>query len=304
MHSIPHLFKFLATPWLLVLSFSAQSAARINPKALPITFGHVAPGVYTIGEVNSYYDPYRQIQLREGYDLQTTEVTLKQWFDVIKRLPMLAGVYSERECGDQLVEVTIDDQPKTICANLPVNDIPLVEMELFIERLNEQAKLNGELYRYRLPTEIEWEIAARAGNTESIFPAVEKDPEVGIYTWSVLSENSGFYGLLPVTTKKANPWGFFGLIGNAAEIVTYENWQLRQMAEYTIDQQYLAVAGYRSSRFGVELRVASRLWASRLINSLETGFRLVRFVPKVQDSQPPPPPPNPSQGPCCGHPRR
>lgn len=66
---------------------------------------------------------------------------------------------------------------------------------------------------YRLPTEAEWEYAARAGSTTAYFFGNDAEllPEFAWY-----AENSG--GTYhQIKTKRANPWGLYDILGNVAE---------------------------------------------------------------------------------------
>jgi len=66
---------------------------------------------------------------------------------------------------------------------------------------------------YRLPTEAEWEYAARAGS-KSIYHFGKKSKELDKYAW--YEENSG-EKTHKVGEKEPNDWGLFDMYGNVAE---------------------------------------------------------------------------------------
>jgi formylglycine-generating enzyme required for sulfatase activity len=70
---------------------------------------------------------------------------------------------------------------------------------------------------YRLPTEAEWEYAARAGTTTA-FSFGEDDRRYGEHAHSyVVAAPSGAVGNDAVNARKPNPWGLYQMHGNAHE---------------------------------------------------------------------------------------
>lgn len=125
--------------------------------------------------------PQHQVTIREGFYMGRYEVTQAQWQAVMGTNPSYFK-------GD----------------NLPVDSVSWNEAQDFINKLNEQ----NDGYRYRLPTEAEWEYACRAGTTEGYAGDLD---EMAWYADNSVDHTH------PVGQKQANAFGLFDMHGNVWE---------------------------------------------------------------------------------------
>lgn len=159
--------------------------------------------------------------------------------------------------------------------NKPVDSVTWFEVQEFINRLNEKA---GRAI-YRLPSEAEWEYAARAGTT-SRFYFGDNALEADSFAW--IGQADGV-GAKAVGKKAPNDWGFYDMVGNVWEWVadcwhdSYHNRPVDSQAwqsEGECDRRVMRGGGWNTP---VErARSASRGSYSADLNDVTNGFRLAR----------------------------
>jgi len=135
---------------------------------------------------------------------------------------------------------------------------------------------------YRLPTEIEWEYAARAG-TETAFSFGDDWRAAGPFT-RIFGEFKAYRGLmrfapLPVGDHQPNPWGLYDLHGNVAEW-TQDAYAITALP--STDAAVQSTGPIRSVRGGSGAdamwyrRSASRKGLADNFSSPAVGFRVMR----------------------------
>ena len=93
--------------------------------------------------------------------------------------------------------------------NLPVEQVSWNDCQEFIEKLNSLTGLN-----FRLPTEAEWEYAARGGNKSKGYKYSGSN-YIGSVAWYTSTTNHS--GTKPVATKAPNELGLYDMSGNVWE---------------------------------------------------------------------------------------
>ncbi|HRD32562.1 MAG TPA: SUMF1/EgtB/PvdO family nonheme iron enzyme [Fimbriimonadaceae bacterium] len=157
---------------------------------LGMEFVNIHSGWFRMGAGRDSRESKHPLVTLDAFQIMRTEVTNAQ-FEEFKKRPR---------------------HPRSPHDDSPVVNVTRLEVLEFIEWLNERTRDT-----YRLPTEAEWEYAARAGSLAN-FPWGED--------WRAdLAEGAG-YGeapLIPVKKFPPNKFGLYGVVGNATEM-TYDRY--------------------------------------------------------------------------------
>jgi uncharacterized protein (TIGR02171 family) len=157
-----------------------------------------------------------------SFHLDSVEVTQGQWEAIMQR-----PAYTEKAYGksDSLPAYNVTWFDAVLYCNAKSRsenrDTVYSYVEVVYDNDGHARDIKGltthyERVGYRLPTEAEWEYAARCG-TQTDFPWGGSSSEMAeAYAW--FNSNSGGTPH-PVATKKPNAWGLFDLTGNVMEWV-------------------------------------------------------------------------------------
>jgi formylglycine-generating enzyme required for sulfatase activity len=138
--------------------------------------------------------PAHKVTLR-GFALSTYPVTIAAW----------NACHADAVCGPapHMAE-TRDDTP--------IHNVSWDDAQLFITWIS---RLGG--HTYRLPTEAEWEYAARAGTTSRYWWG--DSPGVALANCAACGGPQDPKAPLPVTMFRPNPFGLYGMLGGVAQWV-------------------------------------------------------------------------------------
>ncbi len=242
-------------PWRSLTATASQLSdyAFGTAQHLNLEFVFIPAGSFQMGSAVFHDEgPIHEVRLSRPFYLGRYPVTQAQW------------------------EVVMGSNPSHFRGNTrrPVEHVSWEDVQEFIRRLNERE----ETKKYRLPTEAEWEYAARADSTTH-YGFGDHGKQLGQYAWYEATANGQPH---PVGQLKPNAWALYDMHGNVWEWV--QDWY--DEAYYQVspkpDPQGPGPARYRVVRGGAwnadagDCRAASRnveypAHLSRLI-----GFRLLK----------------------------
>jgi formylglycine-generating enzyme required for sulfatase activity len=229
----------------------AQSSVAPLP-AFTIDFVRIQPGTFKMGCTEYGNDcgyleiPAHTVTITKPFDLGRYEVTQAQWQSIMGTNP------SKYQGQDR-----------------PVEQINWQDVQEFLVRINELK----DGHRYRLPSEAEWEYAARAGRTDE---GVSNSEAIA---WFGQNSKGSTH---PVGQKQPNAWGLYDVQGNVQEFV--QDWLAFYPKEPQTDPSGASQGNRHVLRGGsweycsgcVRLSVRGYLMAD--VRSVSSGFRLVREV--------------------------
>lgn len=224
----------------------------------------VEGGTFQMGSTDGYSgeQPVHNVTL-SSFSIGQTEVTQQLWYAVMGQKPTSDGSQwsSTYGLGDQY----------------PAYYVSWNDCQEFLTKLNQ---LTGQ--QFRLPTEAEWEFAARGGNSSKGYTYAGSNTigDVAWYRDNIPSQSSGTagYGTQKVATKQANELGLYDMSGNVWEWC--QDWygsysssaQTNPTGPDTGSNRMIRGGGWVN--YAADCRVVSRGYNTPTFRSSFNGFRL------------------------------
>ncbi|NEV64691.1 formylglycine-generating enzyme family protein [Thiorhodococcus minor] len=181
----------------LLICVALAAPPETFTNALGMTFRLIPAGSFQMGcdpaqqKCHESELPEHRVHFATAFYLGETEVTQRQW---------------EAVMGENPAYFKHPDNP--------VEQVTWEDAQAFVRALSQRPELGGG---YRLPSEAEWEYAARAG-TQGDYWFGDGDDEalLGRSMWYLFSSQEHPH---PVAQTPANPWGLYDVHGNVLEWV-------------------------------------------------------------------------------------
>lgn len=208
----------------LSLSFSGMAQKAEMTNSIGMKFVLIKPGSFILGKFQPPYPTPKETAKAGTQQGPDTEYTPAQYklaqqlatqdakpgFQVTIAKPFYIGAFEVTQAQWQQVmgtnpSIFQGNKVSGEAGNHPVENVTWQEAQAFLKKLTQ---LEGGKVRYRLPTEFEWEYAARAGAPDDIaWEEIRLAAQMGLQTTA------------PVGQKKPNAWGLYDTLGNVWEWV-------------------------------------------------------------------------------------
>jgi len=237
---------------------SASSTLYFKDPISSIEMVYVKGGCYQMGDIlndpegREEEKPVHEVCVNDFY-LGKYEVTQGQWENIMENNPAI-----DRNCGE----------------DCPVDNISWNDVQNYISKLNR--KSGGS--KYRLPTEAEWEYAARSGGKREQYAGGNDVGSVAWYNENAREKNH------PVGTKAPNGLGIHDMSGSVWEWTNdwYENGYYTKSPrnnptgpDFGIDR---VVRGGCRTGEAFNMRTARRNGFPPDVRRPSLGFRLLRTM--------------------------
>ncbi|MFA6563486.1 MAG: formylglycine-generating enzyme family protein [Verrucomicrobiia bacterium] len=217
-----------------------------------IQYAMIPAGRFVMGSNKGNADevPVHEEAITAPFYLGIYEVTQEQWQNII---------------GDKLPNRSAHKDPTNL--RLPVEYLSLSKAQEFCKQLTGK---EGRLCR--LPTEVEWEYACRAGTISAYYLGESSDDleKVGWYAGNAASQTH------EVGLKPPNAWGLFDMHGNV--------WEWCDTRYFNRYDRHLNTSGTWVARGGSanspaqDCRSACRKALSNLVQRKDLGFRVLMEI--------------------------
>jgi formylglycine-generating enzyme required for sulfatase activity len=168
---------------------NAPSNTTVTVNGVKFEFVGIPSGSFCMGSNDVETDdmPVHRVNISRPFLMGKYEVTQAQWQAIMGNNPS-----SFSNCG----------------GDCPVYNVSWEDVQDFLRQLNKKGEGT-----FRLPTEAEWEYAARSGSTTQ-YSYGNDERSLGNYAW--YDANSGD-NIHPVGQKAPNDWGLYDMHGNVSE---------------------------------------------------------------------------------------